>query len=195
MKAQSVRRVAFEAIILLAALGAAGYAGMIQMQLGDMEKETSSLKEQLVASDLRKQSDRQRMQELLLKEGQLEAAKAALGSGTLLADLEAAVTKAAAPAAEQQLALGGLRMLIKGTGDPGTLSSFQKALELVEWSKHLKMLCAAQIGIAASGQQIAILEECTRKPAAAPAVAQDTSAAPGAAGQAAAPIAAAQRGD
>ena len=168
---------------------------MIQMQLSDMEKQALSLKEQLVASDLRKQSDQQRIQELLLKERQLEAVKAALGSGTLLADLETAITKTAAPAAEQQLALGGLRMLIKGTDDPETLSSFQKALELVEWSKHLKMLCAAQIGIAASGQQIAILDECTRKPAVAPAVAPDKSAAPGAAGQAAAPVAAAQRKD
>ncbi len=166
---------------------------MIQMQLSDMEKETSSLKEQLAASELRKQSDQQRMKELLLKEGQLEAAKAALGSGTLLADLETAVTKTAAPAAEQQLALGGLRLLIKGTDDPETLSTFQKALELVEWSRHLKMLCAAQIGIAASGQQIAILEECTRKPAIAPAVAPDKFATPNAAEHAAAPLATSQR--
>ena len=81
-------------------------------------------------------------------------------------------------------------MLIKGTGDPDALNSFQKALELVEWSKHLKMMCAAQIGIAASGKQISVLEECTRKSAGAPDKSAPPKPAAQAAAQAAAPVAA-----
>jgi len=184
-----MHRFAVPAVFLVVAIAAAGYAGFTKLQLRDLEKETASLKEQMAAADSQKQSVQQRMQELLMKERQLEAAKAALASSSLLADLESAVTKTAAPAAEQQLAVGGLRMLIKGTDDPDTLIAFQKALELVEWSKHLKMLCAAQKGIAASGKQISILDECMRKPAAAP----DKTAAPQAEQPATEPVAAAGR--
>ncbi len=179
-----MRRIAFELVILVIAFAAAGYAAMTKMQLGDLQKEAVSLKEKLAVSDAQKQSMQQRMPELLLKEGQLQAAQAALDNGSILADLESAIAKTSASPTEQQLALGGLRMVVKGTGDPGTLNAFQKALELVEWSKHLKMMCAAQIGIAASGKQIAVLDECTRKPAAAP----DKPAPPKSAGQAEAPV-------
>ena len=181
-----MRRIAFELVILLLACSAGGYAAMTKMQLDDLQKTSASLREKLAASDAQTQSVQQRMPELLLKERQLHAAQAALDNGSILADLESAVTKTAASPTEQQLALGGLRMLIKGTGDPDALNSFQKALELVEWSKHLKMMCAAQIGIAASGKQISVLEECTRKSAGAP----DKSAPPKPAAQAAAPVAA-----
>jgi len=179
-----VRRIAFELVILVIAFAAAGYAAMTKMQLGDLQKEAVSLKEKLAVSDAQKQSMQQRMPELLLKERQLQAAQAALDNGSILADLESAIAKTSASPTEQQLALGGLRMVVKGTGDPDTLNAFQKALELVEWSKHLKMMCAAQIGIAASGKQIAVLDECTRKPAAAP----DKPAPPKSAGQAEAPV-------
>jgi hypothetical protein len=179
-----VRRIAIELVILVIAIAAAGYAAMTRMQLGDLQKEAVSLKEKLAASDAQKQSVQQRMPELLLKERQLQAAQAALDNGSILADLESAIAKTSASPTEQQLALGGLRMVVKGTGDPGTLNAFQKALELVEWSKHLKMMCAAQIGIAASGKQIAVLDECTRKPAA-----PDKPAPPKSAGQTAAPVA------
>lgn len=179
-----MRRIAFELVILVIAFAAAGYAAMTKMQLGDLQKEAVSLKEKLAVSDAQKQSMQQRMPELLLKERQLQAAQAALDNGSILADLESAIAKTSASPTEQQLALGGLRMVVKGTGDPDTLNAFQKALELVEWSKHLKMMCAAQIGIAASGKQIAVLDECTRKPAAAP----DKPAPPKSAGQAEAPV-------
>ena len=179
-----MRRIAIELVILVIAIAAAGYAAMTKMQLDDLQKETVSLKEKLTASDAQKQSVQQRMPELLLKERQLQAAQAALDNGSILADLESAIAKTSASPTEQQLALGGLRMVVKGTGDPDTLNAFQKALELVEWSKHLKMMCAAQIGIAASGKQIAVLDECTRKPAAAP----DKPAPPKSAGQAEAPV-------
>ena len=180
-----MRRIAIELVILVIAIAAAGYAAMTKMQLDDLQKETVSLKEKLTASDAQKQSVQQRMPELLLKERQLQAAQAALDNGSILADLESAIAKTSASPTEQQLALGGLRMVVKGTGDPDTLNAFQKALELVEWSKHLKMMCAAQIGIEASGKQIAVLDECTRKPAAAP----DKPAPPKSAGQTAAPVA------
>ena len=180
-----MRRIAIELVILVIAIAAAGYAAMTKMQLDDLQKETVSLKEKLAASDAQKQSVQQRMPELLLKERQLQAAQAALDNGSILADLESAIAKTSASPTEQQLALGGLRMVVKGAGDLGTLNAFQKALELVEWSKHLKMMCAAQIGIAASGKQIAVPDECTRKPAAAP----DKPAPPKSAGQTAAPVA------
>ncbi len=180
-----MRRIAIELVILVIAIAAAGYAAMTKMQLDDLQKEAVSLKEKLAASDAQKQSVQQRMPELLLKERQLQAAQAALDNGSILADLESAIAKTSASPTEQQLALGGLRMVVKGAGDLGTLNAFQKALELVEWSKHLKMMCAAQIGIAASGKQIAVLDECTRKPAAAP----DKPAPPKSAGQTAAPVA------
>lgn len=180
-----MRRIAIELVILAIAIAAAGYAAMTKMQLDDLQKEAVSLKEKLVASEAQKQSVQQRLPELLLKERQLQAAQAALDNGSILADLESAIAKTSASPTEQQLALGGLRMVVKGSGDLGTLNAFQKALELVEWSKHLKMMCAAQIGIAASGKQIAVLDECTRKPAAVP----DKPAPPKSAEQTAAPVA------
>ena len=163
-----MRRTLIEVIILIAALVSTAYAVMSETRMRDLELEAATLKDENTKLDSHKQSTQKRMEELILKERQFDAARYALSIGTMLADLEAVLEKSSTQTAEQQLALGGLRLLVKGSDSPDTLKSFQSALELVEWSKHIKMMCAAQIGIAATGKEQQLLEECTRTPARAP---------------------------
>jgi carbonic anhydrase len=56
--------------------------------------------------------------------------------------------------------LGALRLLTKGAEDPETISAFQKALEMAEWSSRLKSICAAQNALAAAGQKVKVLADC-----------------------------------
>jgi len=100
------------------------------------------------------------MQELMSKEVELDAAKAALANGQGLKDLEIAVGASRNPSAEQILAVAALRMLTKGRDHPETLSAYQKALEMVNWSASLSSVCAAQSGIAATGRPIEVLADC-----------------------------------
>ncbi len=159
-----MRRLFIEAILLIAALAAGAYAAMAAVKLRDLGSELTLIKAENTKLESYKQKTQKMTEDLLLKEKWFNAARYAISAGTMLMDLEAAMEKASAPTAEQQLALGGLRLLVKGYDYPDTLKSFQSALELVEWSKHLKMMCAAQLGIAATGKQQQVLEECTKNP-------------------------------
>jgi chromosome segregation ATPase len=64
---------------------------------------------------------------------ELDAVKAAFSTGVVLKDLEAAYAKEKKLSAERQLGLAGVRLLTKGTKDPGTVDAFQKALEMTDW--------------------------------------------------------------
>jgi len=90
---------------------------------------------------------------------QLMAVKAAMANGATLADLEAAYKSQKNLSAERQVGLGALRMLTKGAEDPVAVEAFRKALKLSELGDRKNTICAAQIGLAAAGEKIAILPE------------------------------------
>jgi carbonic anhydrase len=97
------------------------------------------------------------------KAGQLDAVKAGLSSGTTLADLEAAYKKEKNLSPERLIGLATLRMLTKGAEDPGTIEAYKKALALSDWSNRKNTICAAQIGLAATGEKIEVMADCLPK--------------------------------
>ena len=92
---------------------------------------------------------------------QLSAVKESFSNGVVLQDYEAFIKAQKAPVtSERQLGLGALRLLTKGADDPETVSAFQKALEMAEWSSRLKSICAAQNALVAAGQKVKVLADC-----------------------------------
>jgi len=92
---------------------------------------------------------------------QLSAVKESFSNGVVLQDYEAFIKAQKVPVtSERQLGLGALRLLTKGADDPETVSAFQKALEMAEWSSRLKSICAAQNALVAAGQKIKVLADC-----------------------------------
>ncbi len=157
-------------IIALICLGAGGYGGLMYPKVQALEQESIDLKQQLAdaeakvsALETEKSSGQQKFEELLTKEMELDAAKSALANGVALKDFEAMVGTSKNASVEHLLAIGALRMLTKGRNDPETLAAFQTALEKVEWAARLKSMCAAQSGIAATGNPIRILADCARE--------------------------------
>lgn len=153
-------RIILEIIVFIVAIGAGGYLFIATKQLRELEKTSATLEEKVQALGKAKSASEQRTQELDKKEKQFDAAKSAFSSGSVLADLETTIGKSTPPTAEQQLALGALRMLVKGSEDPEALKSFQAALESMEWPKQLKIMCAAKLGILAAGKESTIPPEC-----------------------------------
>ncbi len=99
---------------------------------------------------------------------ELEAVKAALVNGSLLQDVETLYKQQKVLSVERQLGLGALRLLTKGGSDPGVAEAYQKALQLSDWSSRKNTICAAQIGLAATGEKIKVMSECAIQPPAAP---------------------------
>ena len=97
------------------------------------------------------------------KAGQFDAVKAGLSSGATLADLEAAYKKEKNLSPERLIGLATLRMLTKGAEDPGTIEAYKKALALSDWSNRKNTICAAQIGLAATGEKIEVMADCLPK--------------------------------
>ena len=91
---------------------------------------------------------------------ELDAVKAAFSTGVVLKDLEAAYATEKKLSAERQLGLAGVRLLTKGTKDPGTVDAFQKALEMTDWKGQQKVICAAQNALAAAGEKVKVMSEC-----------------------------------
>jgi hypothetical protein len=85
-----------------------------------------------------------------------------LSGGQALLDIEAAAGKAKVESPERYLAIGALRLLVKGKDDPSTVAAFEKALDMVQWNSKLKSVCAAQAGMAASGKNVGMLSDCSR---------------------------------
>ena len=94
---------------------------------------------------------------------QLAAVKAAMANGATLADLEAAYKTQKNLSAERQVGLGALRMLTKGAEDPAAMEAFRKALQMSELGDRKNTICAAQIGLAAAGEKVAIMADCLPK--------------------------------
>ncbi len=106
---------------------------------------------------------REEMAPLEGKVQQLDAVKAAMANGTTLADLEAAYKSQKNLSAERQVGLGALRMLTKGAEDPAAMEAFRKALQMSELGDRKNTICAAQIGLAAAGEKVAVMAECLPK--------------------------------
>ncbi|MDA9689602.1 hypothetical protein N9V13_04210 [Betaproteobacteria bacterium] len=103
-----------------------------------------------------------RLEQLIAKEKELEAVKSALSNGLALSDVEKAAKNAKNESPERYLAIGALRLLVKGKEDPETAKAFEKALEMNQWTERLKSVCAAQAGMVASGLQVDVLRDCDR---------------------------------
>jgi carbonic anhydrase len=97
------------------------------------------------------------------KASQLDAAKAGFSAGTTLADLEAAYKKEKNLSPERQIGLATLRMLTKGADDPATVEAYKKALAMADWGNRKNTICAAQIGLAATGEKVEIMADCLPK--------------------------------
>ena len=97
------------------------------------------------------------------KASQFDAAKAGLSAGTTLADLEAAYKKEKALSPERQIGLATLRMLTKGADDPSTVEAYKKALAMADWGNRKNTICAAQIGLAATGEKVDVMSDCLPK--------------------------------
>jgi len=97
------------------------------------------------------------------KASQLDAAKAGFSAGTTLADLEAAYKKEKNLSPERQIGLATLRMLTKGADDPATVEAYKKALAMADWGNRKNTICAAQIGLAATGEKVEVMADCLPK--------------------------------
>ena len=92
---------------------------------------------------------------------QMMAVKESFSNGIVLQDHEAFIkAQKGLVTSERQLGLGAMRLLTKGAEDPETISAFQKALEMAEWSSRVKSICAAQNALAAAGQKVKVLADC-----------------------------------
>ena len=95
---------------------------------------------------------KEKLTELEPAAAQLAALRGSFENGVVLQDYEIFMKSLKGPVTnERQLGLGALRMLTKGAEDPDTVSAFQKALEMAEWSSRVKSICAAQSALAAAG--------------------------------------------
>lgn len=103
--------------------------------------------------------------ELQKKAAELDAARAALAGGTAIAAVEAAARAAKPVTPEHFLAIGGIRLLVKGASDPEALAAFEKALQVANWPASLRSACAAQAGMAAAGRTVERSSDCAKLPA------------------------------
>ncbi|MEI6601334.1 MAG: carbonic anhydrase family protein [Bacteroidota bacterium] len=166
-------------VVLVLALICAGFFGWQSMQKGNQAStslaalETAakaneeSLKEsekKVKAADEAIAAAKAEAEPLKAKALELEAVKAAIATGPLLQDVEGLYKQQKVLSVERQLGLGALRMLTKGSTDPGVAEAFQKALQLSDWSSRKNTICAAQIGLAAIGEKVKVMSECAVQP-------------------------------
>ncbi len=158
-------------VLLLAAIGAGAFAFMQWKANSGAKAEINELTEKAAESEKKQEEAEKSLAEvkeqlapLQLTAQQMEAVKAAFSNGVTLKDLEAAYAKDKNLSAERLLGLAGVRLLTKGNQDPATLSAFEKALEMTDWTKQQKVICAAQYALASAGKQIKPLSECAMPP-------------------------------
>ncbi|OUV03905.1 MAG: hypothetical protein CBC42_00450 [Betaproteobacteria bacterium TMED82] len=150
-------------IILFAGLVGTGVFIYLQNQdISELENQISQIKTNDSAAATSKPTNDLRLKELLKKEKELAAVKAALNGGQALQDVEAAAKSSKIESPERYLAIGALRLLVKGKDDPSAAEAFEKALEMNQWNVRLKSVCAAQAGMAASGLEVDMLSDCDR---------------------------------
>jgi carbonic anhydrase len=152
-------------LLLVAALafGYWSYTGKkhVMHELTDVSEGADEAKEEIEKLTQALEEAKEKVEELEPAAKQLEALKGSFDNGVVLQDYEVFVKSLKGPISnERQLGLGALRMLSKGAEDPETVSAFQKALEMAEWSSRLKSICAAQNALAAAGQKVKVLADC-----------------------------------
>ena len=175
-------------VLFLAAAGAGGFAFLQWQTATELSTEVEQLRAE-TAAQRQQLEGLSRMESLLSKEKQFDAAREALAGGQVLSDMEAIVRGSKEPSTERLLGLGALRLMVKGPQDPSVAEAFDRALKMTDLPSRLAATCAAQAGIRAAGGQVEMLSECAKlrpapEPAAAPA-AEAAPAAPGAAASAA----------
>lgn len=162
-----MKRLFFE-LLLLGALGAAGFFGWTHWNAGlsNLEKlteltaESETSTQKLANAEAELKTSAEEIGTMKVKALELDAVKAALAHGETLKDLEAAYKKEKSLSAERQVGLGALRLLTKGSKDPATIDAFRKALDIADWGSRKKVICAAQIALAAAGEKVDVLNDC-----------------------------------
>jgi len=162
-----MKRILFE-VLLAASLAAAGVFGWMNwndgqanvVKLTELTAESESSVQKLATAEAEVKANGAELGTLKVKTQELDAVKAALASGETLKDLEALYKKEKSLSAERQVGLGALRLLTKGSQDPSTIEAFRKALVIADWGSRKKVICAAQIALAAGGEKVDVLGDC-----------------------------------
>ena len=156
-------RLTIEILLGAAVVGSGTFIYLPMTEITELEGQVAKLSK---SSGKRPSSDSSlspiRLEQLIAKEKELEAVKSALSNGLALSDVENAAKNAKNESPERYLAIGALRLLVKGKEDPDTAKAFEKALEMNQWTERLKSVCAAQAGMVASGLQVDVLRDCDR---------------------------------
>ena len=156
-------RLTIEILLGAAVVGSGTFIYLQMTEINELEAQVAKLSKSSVQ---RPSSDSSlspiRLEQLIAKEKELEAVKSALSNGLALSDVENAAKNAKNESPERYLAIGALRLLVKGKEDPETAKAFEKALEMNQWTERLKSVCAAQAGMVASGLQVDVLRDCDR---------------------------------
>ena len=133
----------------------------VMHELTDVSEEVTEAQQELEKLTKELAEAKEKVEELEPAVKELAAVKDSFSNGVVLQDYEAFIKAQKGPIiSERQLGLGALRLLTKGAQDPETVSAFQKALEMAEWSSRLKSICAAQNALAAAGQKVKVLADC-----------------------------------
>ena len=152
--------------LLLAAALAFGYWSYsgkthVMHELTDASEVRDEAQEEVEKLTKELEEAKEKITELEPAAAQLSALRGSFENGVVLQDYEIFMKSLKGPVTnERQLGLGALRMLTKGAEDPDTVSAFQKALEMAEWSSRVKSICAAQNALAAAGQKVKVLADC-----------------------------------
>ena len=154
-----MKRLILEILLGLLAVAGAGGTWWMWNKASIAQTALASATNELEASRANIETLNERLRPSQQKAAELDAVRAALASGVALEDLEAAA-RSRPPSPERMLALGAVRLIIKGATDAEVKQHFEKALELVEWNTRLRSLCAAQAGLIASGQKMEMLGDC-----------------------------------
>ena len=172
-----MKRIVLEVVLALAMAGAAafGYMSWKQAQgskteIEELTKASEESNAKLEEAEKAAKAASEELESLskeaeaaATKASQFEAAKAGFSAGTTLADLEAAYKKEKNLSPERQIGLATLRMLTKGADDPATVEAYKKALAMADWGNRKNTICAAQIGLAATGEKVDIMADCLPK--------------------------------
>jgi hypothetical protein len=133
----------------------------VMTELTDASEEVTETQQELEKLTKELAETKEKLEELEPAAKELAAVKDSFSNGVVLQDYEAFIKAQKGPIiSERQLGLGALRLLTKGAQDPETVSAFQKALEMAEWTSRLKSICAAQNALAAAGQKVKVLADC-----------------------------------
>ncbi|MFZ2738138.1 MAG: carbonic anhydrase family protein [Burkholderiaceae bacterium] len=169
-----MKRTLIEVVLALALIGAAVFGWLnwqanlkSTSQLKTLQTASEEAAKSLATSDATAKAAeeqisalRQQMAPMQSQLQELTAVKAGLSSGASLSDLQAAYKSQKNLSAERQVGLASLLLLTKGSNDPATQEAFRKAIQLSELGNRKNTICAAQLGLVAGGEKVALLAEC-----------------------------------